>query len=47
MIGDGIGFGALLRRYRMRADLTQGALAAQAGLSLRGVSDLEEKNQDR
>jgi predicted ATPase/DNA-binding CsgD family transcriptional regulator len=41
MIGDRLSFGALLRRYRMRVGLTQGALAAQAGLSLRGVSDLE------
>ena len=34
-------FGALLRRYRLAADLSQEALAERAGLSLRGVSDLE------
>ena len=34
-------FGALLRRYRVSAGLTQQALAEQAGLSLRGLSDLE------
>ncbi len=36
-----LGFGALLRRYRVRAGLTQAALATEAGLSLRGISDLE------
>lgn len=34
-------FGDLLRRYRLAAGLTQEALAAQAGLSARGLSDLE------
>jgi tetratricopeptide (TPR) repeat protein/transcriptional regulator with XRE-family HTH domain len=34
-------FGALLRRYRQAAGLTQEALAEQAGLSVRTVSDLE------
>jgi predicted ATPase len=34
-------FGALVRRYRLRAGLTQEGLAERAGLSLRGVSDLE------
>jgi non-specific serine/threonine protein kinase len=34
-------FGALLRRLRVGAGLTQAALAERAGLSLRGVSDLE------
>src|SRR5690242_12927879 len=34
-------FGTLLKRYRMAAGLTQEALAAQAGLSARGISDLE------
>src|SRR5260370_11038948 len=34
-------FGALLRRYRVAAGLTQEALAEQAGLSVRGLSDLE------
>lgn len=41
MIEGRLGFGALLRRYRVRAGLTQAALAAEAGLSLRGISDLE------
>src|ERR1051326_10822 len=34
-------FGALLRRYRLAAGLTQEELAAEAGLSLRGIADLE------
>jgi predicted ATPase len=34
-------FGTLLRRYRLLAGLTQEGLAERAGLSLRGVSDLE------
>jgi predicted ATPase/DNA-binding XRE family transcriptional regulator len=34
-------FGDLLRRYRLAAGLTQEELAAQAGLSVRGLSDLE------
>jgi len=34
-------FGALLKRYRLAAGLTQEALAARAGLSARAVSDLE------
>jgi tetratricopeptide (TPR) repeat protein/transcriptional regulator with XRE-family HTH domain len=34
-------FGTLLRRYRVAAGLTQEALAARAGLSSRGISDLE------
>jgi transcriptional regulator with XRE-family HTH domain len=34
-------FGALLKRYRMTAGLTQEALAERAGLSIRGISDLE------
>jgi tetratricopeptide (TPR) repeat protein/transcriptional regulator with XRE-family HTH domain len=34
-------FAALLRRYRLAAGLTQEALAARAGLSVRGISDLE------
>ena len=34
-------FRELLRRYRLRTGLTQEALAEQARLSLRGVSDLE------
>jgi tetratricopeptide (TPR) repeat protein/transcriptional regulator with XRE-family HTH domain len=34
-------FGDLLRRYRLAAGLTQEELAARAGLSLRGISDLE------
>ncbi|HEX9135176.1 MAG TPA: AAA family ATPase [Ktedonobacteraceae bacterium] len=34
-------FGDLLRRHRLAAGLTQEELAAQAGLSVRGLSDLE------
>ena len=34
-------FGDLLREYRVAAGLTQEALAERAGLSARGVSDLE------
>src|SRR6266567_3600849 len=34
-------FGALLKRYRMAAGLTQEALAERASLSTRTVSDLE------
>src|ERR1051326_3129587 len=33
-------FGALLRRYRLAAGLTQEELASEAGLSLRGIADL-------
>jgi transcriptional regulator with XRE-family HTH domain len=35
------GFGGLLRRYRVLAGLSQEALAARAGLSRRGIADLE------
>ncbi len=42
MSADGAGsFGALLRRYRIAAGLTQEALADRAGLSARGIADLE------
>ncbi len=34
-------FGAVLRRYRMAAGLSQEQLAEQAGLSAHGISDLE------
>lgn len=34
-------FGTLLRRYRVGAGLTQEVLAERAGLSVRGISDLE------
>src|SRR5262245_32767527 len=34
-------FGALLKRHRLAAGLTQDALAERAGLSARAVSDLE------
>src|SRR5262249_40100205 len=34
-------FGALLKRYRLAAGVTQEQLAVQAGLSPRGISDLE------
>src|SRR5437763_1401139 len=38
---EGDAFGPLLRRLRLAAGLTQEALAARAGLSPRGVQDLE------
>ena len=38
---DQPGFGDLLARYRRAAGLTQEELAERAGLSTRGVSDLE------
>ena len=34
-------FGQLLKRYRTSAGLTQEALAERAGLSARGISDME------
>src|SRR5688572_2528011 len=34
-------FGAVLRQHRLRAGLTQEALAERAGVSARGVQDLE------
>jgi predicted ATPase/transcriptional regulator with XRE-family HTH domain len=37
----GMGFGDLLRRWRKATGLSQGELAARAGLSLRGINDLE------
>ena len=37
----GVGFGAVLRRQRRAAGLTQEELAARAGLSARGIADLE------
>lgn len=37
----GASFGTLLRRYREALGLTQEALAQRAGLSARGISDLE------
>jgi len=36
-----VGFGDVLRQHRVAAGLTQEDLAERAGLSLRGVSDLE------
>jgi len=42
MTAEGRGsFGALLRGYRISAGLTQEALADRAGLSVRGIADLE------
>ena len=38
---DGPPFAVLLRRHRQAAGLTQAALAARAGLSVRGLQDLE------
>jgi tetratricopeptide (TPR) repeat protein/transcriptional regulator with XRE-family HTH domain len=40
-LGQVLPFGALLRRYRLAARLTQEALAVRAGLSARAISDLE------
>ncbi|HEX6799279.1 MAG TPA: helix-turn-helix domain-containing protein [Ktedonobacterales bacterium] len=37
----GTSFGTLLRRYREAAGMTQEQLAGRAGLSVRGISDLE------
>ena len=34
-------FGQLLKRYRIAAGLTQEALGERAGLSARGISDME------
>jgi predicted ATPase/DNA-binding CsgD family transcriptional regulator/DNA-binding XRE family transcriptional regulator len=42
-----VGFGAVLRRYRVAAGLTQEALAERAGLSPRGISDLERGARTR
>jgi predicted ATPase/transcriptional regulator with XRE-family HTH domain len=39
--GRSISFGDLLRRFRLAAGLTQEELAARAGLSRRGITDLE------
>ncbi len=36
-----VSFGALLKRYRQAAGLTQEELAERAGLSRRGIADLE------
>src|SRR5579859_8077059 len=41
MVQEQASFGALLRQYRLSRGLTQQDLAARAGLSGRGVSDLE------
>ena len=40
-MSDAASFGDLLRRLRTSAALSQEALAERAGLSLRGISDLE------
>jgi predicted ATPase/DNA-binding CsgD family transcriptional regulator/DNA-binding XRE family transcriptional regulator len=40
-VRDGLPFGDLLRRHRLRVGLTQRDLAERAGLSLRGVNALE------
>jgi transcriptional regulator with XRE-family HTH domain len=40
-VEERISFGALLRRYRAAAALSQAALADRAGLSRRGIADLE------
>jgi predicted ATPase/transcriptional regulator with XRE-family HTH domain len=41
MVSQAVSFGALLRRQRLAAGLTQEALAERAGLSAKAVSDLE------
>src|SRR3954468_11122903 len=41
MVRDIATFGAVLRQFRLAAALSQEELAARAGLSLRGLSDLE------
>jgi predicted ATPase/transcriptional regulator with XRE-family HTH domain len=41
MMSQAVSFGALLRRQRLAAGLTQEALAERAGLSAKAVSDLE------
>src|SRR5215470_8092915 len=41
MPGEPVAFGALLRRYRLAAGLSQEALAERSGLSRRGIADLE------
>src|SRR3954469_20012423 len=38
---DPVAFGDLLRQQRLAAGLTQEGLAERAGLSVRGISDLE------
>lgn len=38
---EGLTFGKLLREYRHAAGLSQAELAERAGLSARGLSDLE------
>jgi transcriptional regulator with XRE-family HTH domain len=38
---DSQSFGTVLRRYRLAAGLSQEAPAERAGISLRGLSDLE------
>jgi predicted ATPase/transcriptional regulator with XRE-family HTH domain len=38
---DGEAFGSVLRRYRLAAGLSQESLAERAGISVRGLSDLE------
>jgi tetratricopeptide (TPR) repeat protein/transcriptional regulator with XRE-family HTH domain len=40
-MAQSLNFGQLLRRYRTAAGLTQEALAERAGVSVRGISDLE------
>ena len=42
-----VGFGEVLRRYRVAAGLTQEALAERAALSPRGISDLERAARTR
>lgn len=44
---DGSPLGPLLRGYRMRSGLTQAELAARAGLSLRGLRDMETGRSGR
>lgn len=44
--GDGNAFGRMLRRARRERDLSQDALAREAGIGAKHVSELERGNKD-
>lgn len=46
-VGEGESFGSLLRQMRLAHGLTQEELAERAGLSVRGISDLERGTNQR